>query len=140
MPFTKSGARTASAPRWTRWTWSVRRASPSSRLPPFANGATATTSTSSIPRATWTSPSRRSASSCDGDTGENGREEAVPADLIEEAWQHRHDLVEKLADYDDHIAELFLDGKDREVTAEMMKPIIRRVTIELKATPVFIGS
>jgi elongation factor G len=76
----------------------------------------------------------------DGDNGENIREEDVPAELVDEAWQHRHDLVEKLADYDDHIAELFLDGKDREVTAEMMKPIIRKVTIELKATPVFIGS
>jgi elongation factor G len=76
----------------------------------------------------------------DGDNGENVREEDVPADLIEEAWQHRHDLVEKLADFDDHIAEMFLDGKDREVTAEMMKPVIRKVTIELKATPVFIGS
>jgi elongation factor G len=76
----------------------------------------------------------------DGDNGESVREEDVPAELIEEAWQHRHDLVEKLADFDDHIAELFLDGKDREVTAEMMKPVIRKVTIELKATPVFIGS
>jgi elongation factor G len=35
---------------------------------------------------------------------------------------------------------MFLDGKDRDVTAEQMKPIIRRVTLELKATPVFIGS
>jgi elongation factor G len=76
----------------------------------------------------------------DGDNGENLREEDVPAELADEAWQHRHDLVEKLADYDDKIAELFLDGKDREVTAAMIKPLIRKVTLELKATPVFIGS
>src|SRR5262249_42411358 len=76
----------------------------------------------------------------DGDNGENVREEAVPAELAEEARQHRPDVVEKLAGFDDHLAELFLDGKDREVTAAMMKPIIRKVTIELKATPVFLGS
>jgi elongation factor G len=76
----------------------------------------------------------------DGDNGENVREEEIPAALADEAWQHRHDLVEKLADYDDHIAELFLDGKERQVTAEQMKPVIRKVTLELKATPVFIGS
>src|SRR3954471_19566448 len=76
----------------------------------------------------------------DGDNGENLREEDIPAALLDEAKQHRHDLVERLADFDDHIAELFLDGKDMDVTAEMMKPIIRKVTIELKATPVFIGS
>ncbi|HZS41747.1 MAG TPA: elongation factor G [Polyangia bacterium] len=74
----------------------------------------------------------------DGDNGENLREEAIPAELLEEAKKHRHDLVEKLADFDDHIAEQFLDGKD--VPAEQLKPVIRRVTIELKATPVFIGS
>ncbi|MGZ6993360.1 MAG: GTP-binding protein, partial [Ilumatobacteraceae bacterium] len=76
----------------------------------------------------------------DGDNGESLREEDIPADLLDEAKQHRHELVEKLADFDDHIAERFLDGKDAEITADELKPIIRKVTIELKATPVFIGS
>src|SRR3954467_10117013 len=44
----------------------------------------------------------------DGESGEEVREEEVPADLVEEAWGHRHDLIEKLADFDDRIAELFL--------------------------------
>ncbi len=74
----------------------------------------------------------------DGDNGENLREEDIPAALLDEAKQHRHDLVEKLADFDDAVAEAFLEGKD--VPAEQLKPIIRKVTIELKATPVFIGS
>src|SRR5205814_6987707 len=76
----------------------------------------------------------------DGDNGEHVREEDIPAELLDEAKQHRHDLVERIADFDDHVAELFLHGKDAERTAEMLKPIIRRVCIELKATPVFIGS
>ena len=74
----------------------------------------------------------------DGDNGEIPREEDIPAALLEEAKKHRHDLVEKLSDYDDAIAEAFLDGKD--VPAEQLKPVIRRVCIELKATPVFIGT
>src|SRR5207253_279571 len=47
-------------------------------------------------------------------------------------------MVEQIADFDDHVAELFLDGKD--VSAELLKPVIRRICIGLKATPVFIGS
>jgi len=76
----------------------------------------------------------------DGDNGEEVREEAIPADLLDEAKQHRHELIEKLADFDDTIAEAFLEGKDEALTPEQLKPIIRRVTIELKATPVFLGS
>src|SRR5438552_7382896 len=76
----------------------------------------------------------------DGDNGETIREEDIPAALVDEAKQHRHELVERLADFDDHVAEVFLDGKDGELTADQLKPIIRRVTIEHKATPVFIGS
>src|SRR5436190_3315854 len=45
----------------------------------------------------------------DGDNGETVREEPIPSDLLEEAKKHRHDLVEKVADFDDHVAELFLD-------------------------------
>ncbi|MDB4965482.1 MAG: fusA [Myxococcales bacterium] len=76
----------------------------------------------------------------DGDNGETVREEEIPAELLEEAKQHRHELVERLSDFDDTIAEAFLDGKDGELTPEQLKPLIRKVTIELKATPVFIGS
>ncbi len=74
----------------------------------------------------------------DGANGETIRQEAIPAELLDEAKQHRHDLVEKLADFDDHLAEAFLDGK--EIAAETIQPIIRKACISLKATPVFIGS
>jgi elongation factor G len=76
----------------------------------------------------------------DGDNGENVREEEIPAALLDEAKQHRHDLVERCADFDDHIAEQFLEGKEQEIPAEALKPIIRKACIDLKATPVFIGS
>ena len=74
----------------------------------------------------------------EGDNGEDIIEGEVPADLLEEAKEHRNRLVEQCADFDDKVAELFLDGK--EVSAALLMPVIRRACIELKATPVFIGS
>jgi elongation factor G len=76
----------------------------------------------------------------EGDAGETVREDEVPAALLEEAKLHRHQLIEKVADFDDHIAEKFLDGKDSELTAEEINPVIRKATLALKATPVFCGS
>ena len=51
---------TTAPPPWTGWSRSRSAASPSPPPPPPASGAT-TASTSSTPRATWTSPSRWSA-------------------------------------------------------------------------------
>ncbi len=74
----------------------------------------------------------------DGDNGEDIREEDIPADMVDEAKTWRNTLVESMSDHDDTIAEKFLAGE--EVTEAMLKPVIRRVTIELKMTPVFMGS
>ena len=74
----------------------------------------------------------------DGDNGEDLREEEIPAELKADAVQARHDLIEKAAEFDDEIAEKFLDGK--EIDNAKLKHVIRRATIELKATPVFCGS
>ncbi|PYH92333.1 elongation factor G 1, mitochondrial precursor [Aspergillus ellipticus CBS 707.79] len=56
-------------------------------------------------------------------------------DIVEE---RRKMLIETLADVDDEIAELFLE--EIEPTAEQLKQAIRRATISLKFTPVFMGS
>ncbi len=74
----------------------------------------------------------------DGDNGEFIREEEIPANLLDEAKQHRHTLVETLSDFDDVIAEKFL--MDEYVTEEELKPAIRRETLSLRITPVFVGS
>jgi elongation factor G len=74
----------------------------------------------------------------EGDNGEHIRERDIPAELLEEAKEHRLKIVEQLADFDDKIAELFLEG--HEVSTEMLKPVLRKSCIELKITPVFIGS
>jgi elongation factor G len=74
----------------------------------------------------------------DGDNGEDIREEPIPADRLEEAKTARHDMIASIADHDDAIADKFLG--EQEVSVEELQAAIRRVTIALKMTPVFIGS
>ena len=74
----------------------------------------------------------------DGDNGEDIREEEIPADRLEQSKTARHDLIASVADHDEAIADKFL--AEAEVGVEELQAAIRRVTIALKMTPVFIGS
>jgi len=62
----------------------------------------------------------------------------VPEEYREQCEQARAALVEKLADYDDEIMELFLAEKD--IPAELIKKAAREATLKLLITPVFCGS
>lgn len=62
----------------------------------------------------------------------------VPANLQELAAEKRQVLIEKLADVDDEIAELYLD--EQEPTNDQIKAAIRRATAALKFSPVMMGS
>lgn len=64
--------------------------------------------------------------------------DGVPGELKELAQEKRQELIEKLADVDDEIAEIFLE--ERKPTKEQIKAAIRRATIALKFSPVLIGS
>ncbi len=74
----------------------------------------------------------------DGPNGENVREEEIPEGLKEEANYRRLQIVESLADYDDNIAEKFLG--DEFVSSEEIIPVLRKATIALHTTPVFVGT
>ena len=75
----------------------------------------------------------------DGQRGVNVRtSKDIPAELQDLAAEKRQELIEKLADVDDEIAELFLDEKVP--TPAQIKAAIRRATIGLKFTPVFMGT
>lgn len=74
----------------------------------------------------------------DGPQGEEAREEVVPAELLDEAKLHRHELIETLADLDDDVALAFLD--EEHLSIDLLRQAIRRATISLRATPVFLGS
>ncbi len=62
----------------------------------------------------------------------------IPDDMKEIAEEARTALIEAVSDFDDTIMEEFLDGK--EITAEELKPAIRKATIALKMVPVLCGS
>lgn len=62
----------------------------------------------------------------------------IPADLRPIAEERRRILIETLADVDEEMTELFLEEK--EPTVEQIKGAIRRATIGLKFTPVFMGT
>lgn len=74
----------------------------------------------------------------EGEKGEDIRIAEIPADLAAEAAERRHKLVEAMADFDDVIAEKFL--MEEFVTAEELIPVIRRETLSMKITPLFVGS
>jgi len=62
----------------------------------------------------------------------------VPSPLEEKVRKAREDLIEALADVDDEIAELYLEGE--EIALEAMKEAIRKATLERKLVPVLCGS
>jgi elongation factor G len=64
--------------------------------------------------------------------------EEIPADLVEIATKARHDLVEAVADSDDVIMNLYLEGE--EPTEEQLKTGIRKATIAMNIFPVLCGS
>ncbi len=74
----------------------------------------------------------------DGDNGENIREEAIPADMQAQAKEYRHKLEEAISDFSDTVAEKFL--MEEPISMEEMIPVIRKATIEMKITPVFVGT
>jgi elongation factor G len=72
------------------------------------------------------------------DMGKDIRVEAIPADMMDKANEYRAILVEKAAEQDDHLMELFLEGKEIDVLT--LKQGIRRATCANKLHPVFTGS
>jgi len=69
----------------------------------------------------------------------NTRQEIeIPAQYIEIATKARNNLIEKVAEYDDEIMELFFEEKP--VSNELLIRAIRNVTLKLCITPVFCGA
>ncbi|MBI4644475.1 MAG: GTP-binding protein, partial [Deltaproteobacteria bacterium] len=62
----------------------------------------------------------------------------IPADYQELAQEYRGRLVEKIAELDEGVMELYL--QDQPVPSEDLKAALRRATIQMKAVPVLCGS
>lgn len=81
---------------------------------------------------------RKKSYTFDGERGETILEGEVPDDMRDLVEEKRMELIEKLADVDDEIGELFL--MEEEPTEEQLKEAIRRQTVACKFVPVFMGS
>ncbi len=74
----------------------------------------------------------------DGENGENVREEAIPADLADQAAKAREEMLDTISAFDDAMMEDIIEG--REVSEEAIHRAIRTGVNNLKFTPVFMGS
>jgi elongation factor G len=70
--------------------------------------------------------------------GEDYVVEEIPAELADQAAAYREQLIEKLADVDDEIAEKYLEGE--ELSTDALKAAIRKGTIAGALNPVLCGS
>lgn len=73
-----------------------------------------------------------------GEKGLNVQRKPVPEEYVEQCEKYRTELIERIADLDDEIAELFM--AEEEPTPKQLKDAIRRQTIARKFVPVFMGS
>jgi elongation factor G len=74
----------------------------------------------------------------EGDRGEVVTEVPIEGGLEATVLAKRNEMIERLADVDDEIAELFL--AETEVPPEVLRAAIRRQTLALAFVPVFMGS
>ena len=74
----------------------------------------------------------------EGEEGEKVIVKDMPSELKEQAKEYRHKLIEGLADFDDDLAEKFLN--EEEVSTSELQKVARKATLDLKITLVFMGS
>ena len=74
----------------------------------------------------------------DGKSGESVRKEEIPADFKDKVSEKREELISQLAEIDEKIEELYLNGD--EIPADIIKEVIRKRTIDLSFSPVLMGS
>ncbi len=74
----------------------------------------------------------------EGEDGETVAETEIPAELADQATATRRELIERLADFSDPVAELYL--ADEEIPTELLRREIRRLTLENVIVPVLAGA
>ena len=72
------------------------------------------------------------------DLGKDMRVEEIPEDMRAEAEEYRTQLLEAVADFDDEIMEMYLEGE--EIPTEMIKAAIRKATTQVKFVPIVCGA
>ncbi len=72
------------------------------------------------------------------DLGAEWQETEIPADMQELASEYREKLMDAVADQDEELMMLYLEGE--EIDPEQIRTAIRKATLNIQMTPVFVGS
>lgn len=73
-----------------------------------------------------------------GDRGETVEEQPIPADMIDEAKEYRHKMLESLSMYNDEMMELLLS--EEEIPEDLIHKVVKDAVQNQGLTPVFVGS
>jgi elongation factor G len=73
------------------------------------------------------------------DLGEDFEVTDIPSELVEQATEYHHQLIDAISHFDDEVLEAYLTDESS-VTPEMIKRAIRAATIADEITPVLLGS
>jgi elongation factor G len=71
--------------------------------------------------------------------GTNYEVEEIPAELVEQANEYHHQLIDSVADHDEELLETYLLDEEK-VTSEMLKRALRAATLDITVTPILLGS
>src|SRR5438034_105625 len=63
----------------------------------------------------------------------------IPAELMEQANEYHHQVIDAVADHDEELLETYLEDESS-VTPEMLKRAVRGATLDGSVTPVLLGS
>jgi elongation factor G len=73
-----------------------------------------------------------------GERGEIVEDQEIPADMLEEAKEYRHKMLESLSMYNDEMMELLLS--EEEISEELIHKVAKDAVQNQGLTPVFVGS
>ena len=73
------------------------------------------------------------------DLGTKMEVDEIPTELLEQAQEYHHQLIDAVADHDDELMETYLLDEES-VTPEMLKRALRAATLDITVTPVLAGS
>src|SRR2546421_4834272 len=72
------------------------------------------------------------------DLGQRYEVEDIPAELLEQAQEYHHQLLDSVADHDDELMESYLLDEES-VTPDQLRRALRKATLDATVTPVLLG-
>ncbi len=73
------------------------------------------------------------------DLGTNTEVGEIPPELVEQANEYHHQLIDAVADHDEELLETYLEDESA-VTPEMLRRAVRAATLDISVTAVLLGS